>query len=77
METQGYNAIVTSCNMCDLMKEDDTIGKVDSVMIENTKDLNDFDSGTASSVGVLHAIACNIMNIASSIILAYIHGFKW
>ena len=45
METPGDKNIVTSCNMCDLMKEDDTIGKVDSDMIGNTKDLNDFESG--------------------------------
>ena len=45
METPGDKNIVTSCNMCDLMKEDDTIGKVDSGMIGNTKDLNDFESG--------------------------------
>ena len=49
METRGYIGIVTSCNMCDLMKEDDTIGKVDSGMIGNTKDLNDFDSGMDKS----------------------------
>ena len=52
METRGYIGIVTSCNMCDLMKEDDTIGKVDSIMIENTKDLNDFDSGMDKSASL-------------------------
>ena len=52
METRGYIGIVTSCNMCDLMKEDDTISKVDSIMIENTKDLNDFDSGMDKSASL-------------------------
>ena len=52
METRGYISIVTSCNVCDLMKEDDTTGKVDSVMIENTKDLNDFDSGMDKSASL-------------------------
>ena len=52
METRGYIGIVTSCNMCDLMKEDDTIGKVDSGMIGNSKDLNDFDSGMDKSASL-------------------------
>ena len=52
METPGDMNIVTNCNMCDLMKEDDTIGKVDSSMIGNTKDLNDFDSGMDKSASL-------------------------
>ena len=52
METPGDMNIVTNCNMCDLMKEDDTIDKVDSVMIENSKDLNDFDSGMDKSASL-------------------------
>ena len=52
METRGYIGIITSCNMCDLMKENDTDGKVDCVMIGNTKDLNDFNSGMDKSASL-------------------------
>ena len=52
METPRHIGILTSCNMCDLMKEDDTIGKFDSSIIGNTKDLNDFDSGMDKSASL-------------------------